>query len=330
MEKVASEPPAASAEAQWHRIQVAEAWTGQRLDRVVTRLFGGTSRAAVQEWIAQGRVQRNEQPARAKDKVAGGDWLRVAPPQMAAERGEAWLPQPVPLDVVYADDALIVLAKAVGQVVHPAPGHRGDTLANGLLYHYPELEAVERAGIVHRLDRDTSGLLVVARTPAAREALVAQFKAHSVERCYTAVVTGELTSGGSVAAPIGRHPRHRTRFAVVPDGKEAVTHYRVVRRFPGATELAVRLETGRTHQVRVHMAHIGHPVLGDPLYGGKPKTPPGLDEAGRRFVTGFRHQALHAGTLGVTHPATGERMRWEQPPPAEMQQLVAILAGDEA
>lgn len=327
MEKVESVPRPPVEDPACHRIQLPAEWAGQRLDRVVARLFAGHSRAEVQEWIGGGRVQRNGGAARAKDKVAAGDWLTVTPPEEPAGAEDAWLPQPVELEVVHCDEELIVLAKAVGQVVHPAPGHSGDTLANGLLHRFPELAEVERAGIVHRLDRDTSGLLVVARTARARESLVAQFKAHSVDRRYTAVVAGELTSGGTVDAPIARHPRHRTRFAVVPEGKRAVTHYRVARRFRGATEITARLETGRTHQVRVHMAHIGHPVLGDPVYGGKPRIPPGLDEAGRQYVAAFRHQALHAGSLGVTHPATGERMYWEQPLPAELQQLIDILAG---
>jgi len=327
MEKVESTRRPLAEDPACHRIQLPPDWAGQRLDRVVARLFAGHSRAEVQEWIAQGQVQRNGGEARAKDKVAGGDWLTVTPPEGRGDDADEWLPQPVALDVVHCDEDLIVLAKAVGQVVHPAPGHSGDTLANGLLYRFPELAGVERAGIVHRLDRDTSGLLVVARTPRARESLVAQFQAHSVDRCYTAVVAGELTSGGKVDAPIARHPRHRTRFAVVPDGKRAVTHFRVARRFRGATEITARLETGRTHQVRVHMAHIGHPVLGDPVYSGKPRIPPGLDEVGRRYVAAFRHQALHAGSLGVTHPGTGERMHWEQPLPPELQRLIDFLAG---
>ncbi|HKJ89344.1 MAG TPA: RluA family pseudouridine synthase, partial [Gammaproteobacteria bacterium] len=249
----------------------------------------------------------------------------VDPPHPTPPEEESWSPSPVPLDIVYADDDLVVLAKEPGRVVHPAAGHSADTLANGLLHRFPELAGVERAGIVHRLDRDTSGLLVVARTPRAREGLVAQFKDHTVDRRYLAVVQGDLTSGGRVEAPIGRHPRHRTKFAVVEDGRRAVTHYRVEGRYRGATRIEARLETGRTHQVRVHMAHIGHPVLGDPLYGGKPRMPAGLDEAGRAVVSAFRRQALHAGRLTLTHPVTEQSMTWEQPPPEDLERLLAVL-----
>ncbi|MFA9460613.1 RluA family pseudouridine synthase [Thiohalorhabdus methylotrophus] len=307
-----------------HRIQLPREWRGERLDRALTRLFGGHSRAEIQEWLAAGRVVLEGRRPAAKTRVAGGEWVVVDPPA-AEDRDEAWVARPVPLDVVHADEHLIVLAKDPGRVVHPAAGHMEDTLVNGLLYRFPELAGVERAGIVHRLDRDTSGLLVVARTPHARERLVAQFKEHAVDRRYLAVVQGEITSGGHVEAPIGRHPRHRTKFAVVEAGKHALTHYRVERRYAGATRIEARLETGRTHQVRVHMAHIGHPVLGDPLYGGKRRFPGGLDEAGRAFVGGFSRQALHAGRLTLSHPVTGQQLTWEQPPPADMARLLAIL-----
>jgi 23S rRNA pseudouridine1911/1915/1917 synthase len=327
MEKVDVPSPAdLDAEAP-HRIQLPAGWAGQRLDRALTRLFGGHSRAEIQEWIAAGRVSLDGAGAAAKSRLKGGEWLTVAPPRALSEARKqgGWTAAPVALEVLHADAELIVLAKAPGQVVHPAPGHVDDTLVNGLLYRYPELEGVERAGIVHRLDRDTSGVLVVARTPAARDALVAQFKAHSVERRYLALVHGEMTSGGTVDAPIARHPRHRTKFAVVDGGKRAVTHYRVTGRYRGATRIEAQLETGRTHQVRVHLAHIGHPVIGDPAYGGKRRLPPGLDAAGREVVAGFRRQALHAGSLTVTHPGSGERVTWEQPPPADLARLIEVL-----
>ncbi|MEF8793647.1 RluA family pseudouridine synthase [Thiohalorhabdus sp.] len=330
MEKVeAAQAPATRAEAP-HRIQVADAWAGQRVDHVVTRLFGGHSRAEVQDWIAAGRVLLDGAVPPAKTRLKEGQWLTVAPPRRLnqARIQGGWTAAPVAVEVLHADDDLIVVAKAAGQVVHPAPGHMDDTLVNGLLYSFPELEGMERAGIVHRLDRDTSGVMVVARTPTAYDALVAQFKAHSVGRSYLALVHGELTSGSSVSAPIARHPRHRTKFAVVEGGKPAVTHYRVTGRYRAATRVEARLETGRTHQVRIHMAHIGHPVIGDPLYGGKGRIPPGLDEAGRDVVWGFRRQALHAGLLTVTHPRSGERLRWEQPPPDDLARLMATLEGN--
>ncbi|KPV39169.1 hypothetical protein AN478_12900 [Thiohalorhabdus denitrificans] len=307
-----------------HRIQLPPAWRGERLDRALTRLFGGHSRAEIQEWLGSGRVELDGRRPAAKTKVVGGEWVIVDPPEPEPDT-EQWLARPVPLDIRHCDDDLIVLAKGPGRVVHPAAGHHEDTLVNGLLYRFPELAEVERAGIVHRLDRDTSGLLVVARTPRARELLVKQFKAHAVDRRYLAVVQGEITSGGRVDAPLGRHPRHRTKFAVVEGGKRAVTHYRVEGRYRGATRIEARLETGRTHQVRVHMAHIGHPVLGDPLYGGKPRLPPGLDEEGRAVVAAFRRQALHAGRLTLIHPISGQELTWEEPPPEDLQRLLTIL-----
>ncbi len=324
MEEVPVHPPSTAAESP-HRIQIPKAWDGQRLDRVVARLFGGHSRSEVREWIETGRVRRADGPVAAKARLRGGEWIAVVPPEERCEPEEGWQAAPVALEVIHEDGDILLIAKPAGVVVHPAPGHVDDTLVNGLLHRYPELAGVERAGIVHRLDRDTSGLLVVARTPAAREHLVRQFKRHAVDRRYLAVVQGELTSGGRIDAPIARHPRHRTRFAVVAGGRRAVTHFRVRERFLGATLVEARLETGRTHQVRVHMAHAGHPVLGDPLYGGKTRIPRGLDEAARTFVAGFGRQALHAGRMGLIHPRSGRERAWEVPPPPDMQRLVELL-----
>jgi 23S rRNA pseudouridine1911/1915/1917 synthase len=308
-----------------HRLQVPDALAGQRLDRVLTRLFPGHSRSEVADWITERRVTSGEAPVRGRDKAAARQWLEVAvPPPKPADR---WPAVDLPVAVVHADADILVLNKPPGWVVHPAPGHQADTLANGLLYHYPELGEVERAGIVHRLDRDTSGLLVVARHTQARAVLVERFKAHDIERGYRAVVHGTVTSGGTVNAPIGRHPRHRTKWAVVAEGegKRAITHYRVAEHLRGATVIDARLETGRTHQVRLHMAHIGHAVFGDPLYGGRPRLPPGLDEDARQRVAAFRRQALHAGHLGLHHPVTGEWLTWDAAPPADFRQLVADL-----
>lgn len=306
-----------------HRLQVPDALAGQRLDRVLARLFPGWSRNEIQDWITAGRVTSGDAAVRGRDKVRARQWLEVAPPP--PKPADRWAAVDLPLEVVHADADILVIHKPAGCVVHPAPGHSQDTLANALLYHYPELGEVERAGIVHRLDRDTSGLLVVARHAEARADLVARFKGHDIERRYRAVVHGTLTSGATVDAPIGRHPRHRTKWAVVEDGKRAVTHYRIAARLRGATRLDAWLETGRTHQVRVHMAHIGHPVLGDPLYAGRPKLPAGLPEAARQRVAAFRRQALHAGHLGLHHPVSGEWLEWDVAPPADFQQLVSDL-----
>lgn len=306
-----------------HRLQVPDGLAQQRLDQVLVRLFPGHSRREVQDWITAGRVTSGGEPVRGRDKAAARQWLEVAPPP--PKPAERWQACDLPLAVVHADAHILVVHKPAGRVVHPAPGHSTDTLANALLFHYPELGEVERAGIVHRLDRDTSGLLVVARHAEVRAALVARFKAHDIERRYTAVVQGTITSGGTVDAPIGRHPRHRTKWAVVDDGKRAVTHYRIAARLRGATLLDAWLETGRTHQVRVHMAHIGHPVLGDPFYGGRPRLPAGLPEAARQRVAAFRRQALHAGHLGLHHPVTGDWLAWDVDPPDDFRQLVTDL-----
>jgi len=309
-----------------HRIQSPREWRGQRLDRAIGRLFADHSRGEIQAWIGAGRVLVEGVPASVKSKLEGNEWITVDPPAPGPSSERGWPAAPVPLTVRYVDEALIVLAKEPGRVVHPAPGHREDTLANGLLYRFPELIGVERAGIVHRLDRDTSGLLAVARTEEARQALVRQFKAHSVQRRYLALVHGELTSGSSVDAPIARHPRHRTKFAVVTDGKPAVTHYRIRQRFPGLTLVEAWLETGRTHQARIHMAHIGHPVVGDPLYGGKGRLPRGIQGSLRERLRAFPRQALHADRLTLDHPTRGDRRVWQEPMPRGMAELVQALS----
>jgi 23S rRNA pseudouridine1911/1915/1917 synthase len=221
---------------------------------------------------------------------------------------------------VYEDDAVIVIDKPPGLVVHPGSGNWSGTLANALLHHAPALAAVPRAGIVHRLDKDTSGLLVVAKTVTAQTHLVRQLQARSVKREYLALVHGRVARGGKVAAPIGRHPAHRTRMAVVSGGKEAVTHYEVRERFEHATLLVCRLETGRTHQIRVHMHSIGHPLVGDPVYGRR------VAPAGP--LAAFRRQALHAERLGLIHPVTGQPMSWHAPLPADLRGLLAAIAGE--
>lgn len=326
MAKVPTAPMQDSA----HGIQLPREWAGLRLDRAVARLFAAHSRSEVQGWIASGRVLLEGQAVSARARIEGGEWITVDPPAPGRPGNRGWVPAPVPLTVREADEAVIVLAKEAGRVVHPAPGHREDTLANGLLYRFPELAEVERAGIVHRLDRDTSGLLVVARTGEARGHLAAQFKAHSVERRYFALVHGEITSGGTIEAPIARHPRHRTKFAVVPGGKPAVTHFRILGRFPDLTLVEAWLETGRTHQVRIHMAHIGHPVVGDPLYGGRGKLPGGIRGPLRERFRAFPRQALHAGRLTFTHPFEGVRRTWEEPIPSDLADLLEGLTGESA
>ncbi len=298
---------------------------GRRLDQALAQLFGEYSRARLQQWIREGRVWVNGEHRRARDKVLAGDAVTLEP---VAEPCLRWEPQAIPLDIVYEDESIIVINKAAGQVVHPAAGNPRDTLVNALLHHAPELERVPRAGVVHRLDKDTTGLLVVARTLSAQHHLVAQLQARAFEREYRAVVSGVPTGGGTIDAPIGRHPVHRTRMAVVRNGKPAITHYRVLERYRAHSLLSVRLETGRTHQIRVHMAHVRHPLVGDPVYGGRPRPPAGAGEAARAALQAFPRQALHARRLGLRHPASGEPRVWEAPLPADMQALITVLRED--
>ncbi len=304
-----------------------ESACGQRLDQLLAELCPDYSRSRLQHWIKTGRVLLDGRESRPKEKLRGGERIAVQPepePEVF-DQGEA-----MALEILYEDDALLVVNKPAGLVVHPAAGNPRGTLLNGLLAHHPPLAQVPRAGIVHRLDKETSGLLVVAKTLAAQNALVKQLQARSVKREYRAVVQGVMTAGGTVDAPIGRHPVNRLRMAVIDSGKPAVTHYRVVRRFRAHTYIKVDLETGRTHQIRVHMAHIHHPLLGDPLYGGRLKLPPEASEALIRSLREFRRQALHALRLTLQHPVHGETLSWEAPLPADMQRLLEVLEEDAA
>ncbi len=295
---------------------------GRRLDQALAELFSAYSRARLQQWIKQGSVLLDGRAAPAKYRVVGGEQVEIAA-QLQVET--AAQPQSLPLDVRFEDQHLLVLNKPPGLVVHPAAGNPEGTLQNALLYHYPELASVPRAGIVHRLDKGTSGLMVVARSLSAHKSLVEQLQARSVHREYLALVQSAVIAGGTIEAPIGRHPRDRLRMAVVQSGKPAVTHYRVRERFPAHTLLEVRLETGRTHQIRVHMAYIHCPLVGDPLYAGRQKLPRGASPRLREALTGFRRQALHAARLQLVHPASGEQLAWEAEMPDDFRQLLEVL-----
>jgi 23S rRNA pseudouridine1911/1915/1917 synthase len=298
-------------------IEVPPELAGLRLDQALARLLPDHSRSRLQDWIRRERVRVDGASAQPRQKVWGGERIDVHPDSGIAG---ADLPQALPLTVVFEDDAILVLDKPAGMVVHPGNGNRDGTLLNALLHHAPALANVPRAGIVHRLDKDTSGLLVVAKTLAAQTNLVRQLQARSVRRDYLAVVLGVPSSAGKVEAPVGRHPVQRTRMAVVATGKPALTHYRVLCAGTGWSLLECSLETGRTHQIRVHLASIGHPVLGDPTYLGR---------AGARAVPApaltFRRQALHAARLALTHPLSAERMTWECAPPADFATLLSAL-----
>ena len=274
---------------------------GSRLDAFLALNLEGKPRSAVQKLMDQGKVLVNGKAGRKNDKVKPGDSIRVEIPE--PEPLEL-LPQDIPLDIVYEDEHLLVVNKPKGMVVHPAPGNPDGTLVNALLYHCGQglsgINGVIRPGIVHRIDKDTSGLLMVAKNDLAHQSLAAQIAAHTFTRMYNTVVYGNLkTDEGTISAPIARHPTDRKKMAVVPGGREAVTHYQALERLPGFTLVECRLETGRTHQIRVHMAHIGHPVAGDPVYGPK------------KCITSLNGQCLHARLLGFVHPATGEYMEFD-------------------
>ncbi len=299
---------------------------GRRVDQVLARMFPDYSRSQFKQWLKSGTVTVEGRVPAPKDKVAGGERVAV---EVRPERVEHARPQAIPLDVVYRDEQILVVNKPAGMVVHPAAGNPDGTLLNALLHLDPDLEHLPRAGIVHRLDKDTTGLMVVARTLEARTHLVEQLQQRTVKREYEAVVVGELLAGGTVDAPIGRHPVDRKRMAVVENGKPAVTHVRVMEGFPGHTWVRATLETGRTHQIRVHMAYAGHPLVGDPVYGGRFRKPPGATEALIEVLRGFPRQALHARRLGLIHPATGEAMEWECYMPEDMEALILALREDE-
>ncbi len=318
---------------------------GKRFDRIAAELFPDYSRARLQQWIKSGELTVNGAARQVKDKLMAGAQLAL---RAQLQPVDAWRAEAIALDIVYEDDDLLVIDKPAGLVVHPAAGHAQGTLLNALLHHLPTLNTIPRAGIVHRLDKDTTGLMVVAKNLTAQADLVAQLQARSVHREYDAIVGGVLVSGGTVDAPIGRHPRDRKRQAVFDrqggdrqrgidkeraqhgggNIKEAITHYRVVQRFRAHTHIRCLLETGRTHQIRVHMAHIQHPLIGDPVYGGRFKIPPGMRAQIVEFVRAFPRQALHARKLELLHPRSGELLQWQSDLPADMQELLDYLRDD--
>lgn len=305
--------------------RVPDDLAGQRLDQVASSLFAEFSRERLKTWIKQGALTLDGGQARPKDKVYGGERLEL---DAELEEDQRFEPQEIALQIIHEDDEVLVIDKPAGLVVHPAAGNPDGTLLNALLHHCASLGSVPRAGIVHRLDKDTTGLMVVAKTLTAQASLVEQLQARTVSREYDAVVTGVMTSGGTVDAPIGRHPKDRKRQAVTPSGKPAVTHYRVTERFRGHTHVRCRLETGRTHQIRVHLAHQRFPLVGDSVYGGRLKLPAGADEALKEMLRGFPRQALHARKLAFLHPASGKQMTFRAELPDDMLMLLDYLRDD--
>ncbi|THB74849.1 MAG: 23S rRNA pseudouridine(1911/1915/1917) synthase RluD [Gammaproteobacteria bacterium] len=295
---------------------------GERIDHVVVEMFPDFSRSRLQQWIKSGELLVDGNQVKQKFKVIGDEKITI---DAAIEDVVEMIPQDVPLDIIYEDDDIIVINKPVGLVVHPGSGHDDGTMMNGLLYHDAELAKVPRAGIVHRLDKDTSGLLVTAKNISAHKHLVDQLQERTVSREYMAIVKGVLVSGGTVEEPIGRHYVDRKKMAVVQDGKEAITHYRVQERFEHHSLVKVKLETGRTHQIRVHMAHIKHSLVGDQVYGGRLQLPKNCSEEMKLALRGAKRQMLHAWRLGLIHPVTGEEMFWEAGMPEDMEDLLDLM-----
>jgi len=295
---------------------------GYRLDRALAQMFPNYSRSRLAAWLKKGLVTVDGAARRPRDTVAGGEAVSLRPEPEPAVTSR---PEPLPLEIVFEDEDLLVIDKPAGLVVHPGAGNQRGTLMNGLLNHAPALGELPRAGIVHRLDKDTSGLLVIGKTLPAHTALVRALAARKIERHYRAICSGRLIAGGTVDAPIRRHPVDRKRMCVREDGKPAVTHYRVLERFVAHTHVAVKLETGRTHQVRVHFAHRRNPLLGDPVYGGRPKLPAGMDESDAAVLRAFRRQALAATRLVLAHPVTDERLAFEVDVPADFRGVLDSL-----
>jgi len=300
---------------------------GLRLDQALARLFPAYSRSRLKSWILDGAVWVDGEILRPRDSVSGGESVTIEP---AVDAQDVNRPEPMELDVIVEDDAFLVINKPAGLVIHPGAGNPGGTLMNGLLYRYPELGTLPRAGIVHRLDKDTTGLLIVGRTLTAHTSLVRQLAERQVSREYEAICAGVLTGGGRVDVPIGRHPVDRLRMAVREDGKDAVTHYRVLRRFRAHTHVQVHLETGRTHQIRVHFAWLRHPLVGDPVYGGRLAIPAGTGERLAGALRGFGRQALSATRLAFAHPVSGKPVEVAVDLPEDFRQLLAALADDAA
>ena len=304
------------------KIIIPERMSGQRLDVALSEMLPDYSRSKITDWIKSGEALINHKTFKPKDKVSGSEMVELT---ISQKKNNDWLGEDIPLNVVFEDEDIIVLNKSVGMVTHPGAGNWSGTLANALLYYEPNLATLDRAGIVHRLDKNTSGLMVVAKNEKSQKNLVEQLQTHSVSREYSAIVYGHMVSGGTVDEPIGRDTKDRVKQAVSSHGKEAVTHYRVLDRYRNHTHVKAILETGRTHQIRVHLSHIGYPLIGDPMYGGKLRFPKKADEALKDALVDFKRQALHARKLTLTHPISGKLMSWKAPLPEDMLALLDVL-----
>jgi 23S rRNA pseudouridine1911/1915/1917 synthase len=305
---------------------ITEEYAGRRLDVVLAELFPEYSRSRLKIWIEQGQVLVDGKTVKPKYKISGDEELQLTAQSIESEA--RCVAEDIPLDIIYQDDSIIVINKAADFVVHPAAGHYSGTVQNALLHFDESLAEIPRAGIVHRIDKDTTGLMVVARNLSSHKYLVDQIQKHEVTREYQAIVFGVMTGGGMVDQPIGRHPRDRIKMAVRENGREAITHYRLLQRFREHSHIKVQLETGRTHQIRVHMSHLRHPIVGDPVYAGRHRVPAGAQIELVEYLQAFKRQALHAWRLSFIHPESGEEVSYEAPLPEDMQQLLKLLQAD--
>ena len=296
--------------------------SGNRLDSSISKMLPDYSRSKISTWIKSGDALINQKTFKPKDKVIGNEVVCIA---LNQKQNSNWIAEKIPLNIVYEDEDIIVINKQFGLVTHPGAGNSTGTLANALLYYDSSLSILDRVGIVHRLDKNTSGLMVVARNEKSQKYLIEQLQNHSIEREYSAIVYGHMIAGGVVDEPIGRDPKDRVKQAVSISGKAAVTHFRVIDRFKSHTHVKAILETGRTHQIRVHLSHVGHSLVGDPVYGGRVRFPKKADEKLKEALINFTRQALHSKKLTLMHPVSGEQMSWKAPLPDDMQRLLDVL-----
>ena len=304
------------------QIIIPDRMTGKRLDVALADMMPNYSRSKITAWIKSGDALIDGRTFKPKDKVNGSEIVCLTAKQ---KQNNDWVDENIPLNVVFEDEDIIVINKEYGLVTHPGPGNWSGTLANALLNYDSNLFMLDRAGIVHRLDKNTSGLMVIARNEKSQKDLVEQLQSHSVAREYSAIVYGHMIAGGSIDEPIGRDPKDRIKQSVLSSGKNATTHYRIIDRFKSHTHVKAILETGRTHQIRVHLSYIGHSLIGDPIYGGKVRFPKKASDKLKKELINFKRQALHSKKLTLNHPSSGELMSWKAPLPDDMLKLLDIL-----
>ena len=303
-------------------ILIPERMIGERIDAAISEMLPDYSRSKITLWIKAGDALINEKTFKPKDRVTGNEVVYLS---LNQKQSNDWVAEKIPLNIVYEDEDIIVINKQFGLVTHPGVGNWTGTLANALLYYDSSLSKLDRAGIVHRLDKNTSGLMVVAKNEKSQKYLVEQLQAHSIDREYSAIVYGHMIAGGTIDEPIGRDSKDRVKQSVSANGKEAVTHYRAIDRFKSHTHVKAILETGRTHQIRVHLSHAGYPLIGDPMYGGRVRFPKKANEVLKETLLNLKRQALHSKKLTLSHPISGKLMSWKAPLPKDMQSLLDVL-----